>query len=204
MGVCSFNLQFQYILAGWEGSAADSHVLQSSLSCDDPLVVPNGKYYTVDLGYPSIQGFIAPYHRTRYHLNDYGHDRERPQNYKELFNKRHYSLRNAIECAFGVLKDTIQLEKDIDDDVEDVRETIVSLDNDDDVEELGDHEDFPKTPVQSRTNGMTTNPLEKSTSAMPSRKKKKTKVDTVELIGITVKEIGVAICRVEETSRKST
>ncbi|KAL4192698.1 hypothetical protein AMTRI_Chr06g173310 [Amborella trichopoda] len=41
-----------------------------------------------------------------------------------------------------------QLERDIDD-VEDVRETIVGLDDGDGVEEIGDDEDFPETPVQS-------------------------------------------------------
>jgi hypothetical protein len=42
MGVCSFDYKFQYILAGWEGSAADSRVLASALSRADPLVVPPG------------------------------------------------------------------------------------------------------------------------------------------------------------------
>ena len=42
MGVCSFDYKFQYILAGWEGSAADSRVLASALSRSDPLVVPPG------------------------------------------------------------------------------------------------------------------------------------------------------------------
>ncbi|KAL4190848.1 hypothetical protein AMTRI_Chr07g77790 [Amborella trichopoda] len=101
------------------------------------------------------------------------------------FKGKSFEYWNELSLIVG--KDFVE-GKDIDDDVEDVRETIVSLDNDDDVEELGDHEDFPKTLVQSRTNGMTTNPLEKSTSAMPSRKKKKTKVDTVELIGITLRK----------------
>lgn len=43
MGVCSFDCKFQYCLAGWEGSAADSRVLASALSRSDPLVVPPGK-----------------------------------------------------------------------------------------------------------------------------------------------------------------
>ena len=42
LGVCSFDHKFQYILAGWEGSAADSRVLASALSRADPLVVPPG------------------------------------------------------------------------------------------------------------------------------------------------------------------
>ncbi|KAL4189767.1 hypothetical protein AMTRI_Chr08g208780 [Amborella trichopoda] len=76
-----------------------------------------------------------------------------------------------------------QLARDIDDDVEDVRETNVALDDDDDVEEIGDDEDFLETSVQSR----------KSTSVMPLKKKKKSMVDTVESIGAVVKKISAAI-----------
>ena len=42
MGVSSFDYKFQYVLAGWEGSAADSRVLASAFSRSDPLVVPPG------------------------------------------------------------------------------------------------------------------------------------------------------------------
>ena len=42
MGVCSFDYKFQYVLAGWEGSATDSHVLASDLSRAYPLIVPLG------------------------------------------------------------------------------------------------------------------------------------------------------------------
>ena len=44
MGVCSFDYKFQYILAGWEGSIADSRVLASALSRTDPLVVLLGMW----------------------------------------------------------------------------------------------------------------------------------------------------------------
>ena len=40
LSVCSFDHKFQYVLAGWEGSAADSRVLASALSRSDLLVVP--------------------------------------------------------------------------------------------------------------------------------------------------------------------
>ncbi|KAL4196858.1 hypothetical protein AMTRI_Chr04g248340 [Amborella trichopoda] len=110
------------------------------------------------------------------------------ENWKEL------SIIVNNDFAEGVgAKTAAQLERDIDDDVEDIRETIVGLDDDDGVEEIGDDKDFPETPIQSRTNGMTTNPFEKSTSVMTSRKKKKTMVDTVESIGVAVKEIGATI-----------
>jgi hypothetical protein len=48
--------------------------------------------------------FLAPYHGVRYHLKEYAHGCQAPQNAKELFNHRHASLRNAIERIFGVLK----------------------------------------------------------------------------------------------------
>ncbi|XLR37987.1 hypothetical protein S83_022647 [Arachis hypogaea] len=47
-------------------------------------------------------GFITLCRSTRYHLRKYS--RHPPENPKELFNLRHSSLRNAIERAFGVLK----------------------------------------------------------------------------------------------------
>ena len=40
--------RFVYILAGWEGSAADSRVLSDALSKD--FIVPQGKYYLADAG----------------------------------------------------------------------------------------------------------------------------------------------------------
>ena len=42
MVVCSFDYKFQYVLVGSEGSVVDSHVLASTLSRSDQLVVPLG------------------------------------------------------------------------------------------------------------------------------------------------------------------
>lgn len=63
-----------------------------------------GKYYLVDAGYANSTSFLAPYRGVRYHLKEYAHGCQAPQNAKELFNHRHSSLRNAIERIFGVLK----------------------------------------------------------------------------------------------------
>ncbi|KAK9277805.1 hypothetical protein L1049_027361 [Liquidambar formosana] len=103
MAVVGFDMKFTYVLAGWEGSARDSKVLQSSLrNRQDKLVVPTGKYYLVDAGYPNSLGFLAPYRGVRYHQNERrGHA---PANAKELFNYRHSSLRNIIERSFGLIK----------------------------------------------------------------------------------------------------
>jgi hypothetical protein len=63
-----------------------------------------GKYYLVDAGYANTTNFLAPYRGVRYHLREWSGTNLSPQNYEELFNLRHSSLRNAIERIFGVLK----------------------------------------------------------------------------------------------------
>jgi hypothetical protein len=47
---------------------------------------------------------MAPYRGVRYHLKEVRQADLKPENAKELFNLRHSSLRNVIECIFGVLK----------------------------------------------------------------------------------------------------
>ncbi|XP_028116143.1 putative nuclease HARBI1 [Camellia sinensis] len=103
LAACSFDLKFTYILPGWEGSASDSRILDNALTREmDKLIVPQGKYYLVDVGFQLKTRFLAPYRSTRYHLKEYSV--HQPENSRELFNLRHASLRNAIERAFGVLK----------------------------------------------------------------------------------------------------
>ncbi|RWR77272.1 protein ALP1-like protein [Cinnamomum micranthum f. kanehirae] len=102
LAACGFDLKFQYVLPGWEGSATDARVLQNALTRGDPLVVPPGRYYLMDAGFANAPGFLAPYRGVRYHLKD--HRGRTPQDPKELFNKRHSQARNVIERAFGLLK----------------------------------------------------------------------------------------------------
>lgn len=86
-------MQFIYVLAGWEGSAANARVLRDALSRPNGLKVPRGKefllsthsslfiyvynifmainydfqnvgcYYLVDSGYRNCEGFLALYRR---------------------------------------------------------------------------------------------------------------------------------------------
>ncbi|XP_015938048.1 uncharacterized protein LOC107463704 [Arachis duranensis] len=102
LAACTFDLKFTYVLPGWEGSALDSRILENAIHNEDNLNVPQGKFYLADAGYMLRSGFITPYRSIRYHLREYS--RHPPENPKELFNLRHSSLRNAIERAFGVLK----------------------------------------------------------------------------------------------------
>ena len=52
---------------------------------------------------------MVPYYRTRYYLKEQRLSGKKPENYRELFNLRHASLRNVIERIFGVLKRKYQI-----------------------------------------------------------------------------------------------
>ncbi|KAA0067988.1 retrotransposon protein [Cucumis melo var. makuwa] len=104
LGVCDTKGDFVYVLAGWEGSAADSRILRDAISRENELQVPKGYYYLCDTGYPNAEGFLAPYRGQRYHLQEWRGAANAPTNAKTYFNMKHSSARNVIERAFGVLK----------------------------------------------------------------------------------------------------
>ncbi|XP_047940151.1 putative nuclease HARBI1 isoform X2 [Salvia hispanica] len=90
LAVCDPQLQFIYVLSGWEGSAGDSRILRDAISSPLGLKVP--------------KGFVTPYKGVRYHLKEWGPGRQAPQTPEELFNLRHTKARNVIERSFAVLK----------------------------------------------------------------------------------------------------
>ena len=45
LGVCNRNMEFIFVLPGWEGSVSDSRVLRDAISRPNGLRVPNGKAY---------------------------------------------------------------------------------------------------------------------------------------------------------------
>ena len=102
LGVCNFDMLFQYAHYGWEGSAHDGKVLGDALGKGFPLI-PN-KYYLADAGYALRWYTLTPYRSVRYHLKEWESVANKPQNKQELFNLRHAQLRNVIERIFGVLK----------------------------------------------------------------------------------------------------
>ncbi|KAF7826416.1 protein ALP1-like [Senna tora] len=55
------DMQFIYVLPGWEGSAHDSRVLRNAISIRNGLKVPRGYYNLCDTGYPNEEGFLTPY-----------------------------------------------------------------------------------------------------------------------------------------------
>jgi len=68
MAAYKFDLQFCYILAGWEGLAYDGKVLNDAF--DKGFVIPEGKYYLCDAGYVLKKGCLTPYGGLRYHLRE--------------------------------------------------------------------------------------------------------------------------------------
>ncbi|XP_042038415.1 protein ANTAGONIST OF LIKE HETEROCHROMATIN PROTEIN 1-like [Salvia splendens] len=104
LAVCDHQMQFVYLLPGWEGSAGDLHVLRDAVSHAGGLKVPQGCYYLCDNAYANCNGFLTPFKVVRYHLKEWGPGTETPQNSKEIFNMRHTKSRNVIEHAFGDLK----------------------------------------------------------------------------------------------------
>ncbi|XP_020595520.1 putative nuclease HARBI1 [Phalaenopsis equestris] len=106
MVVCDFNMCFTYVMAGWEGSAHDSRVFKFATSNKKygfPYPPP-GKYYLVVAGYPLQKGYLKPYPDTKYHIPDFERSSGVERGNKEIFNKRHSSLRGVIERSFGVWK----------------------------------------------------------------------------------------------------
>ncbi|RYQ81153.1 protein ALP1-like [Arachis hypogaea] len=102
LGVVAPDMQFIYVLAGWEGSAADSRVLRDALFRNG-FSVPQGHYYLCDAGYMNCEGFLAPYRGQKYHLSEFN-PHNQPSTAQEFFNMKHSQARNVIERAFGVLK----------------------------------------------------------------------------------------------------
>ncbi|KAA0055382.1 retrotransposon protein [Cucumis melo var. makuwa] len=101
LGVCDTKGDFVYVLAGWEGSTADSRILRDTISRE------NGLQDIIICAMWDIQtrrGFLAPYRGQRYHLQEWHGAANAPTNAKEYFNMKHSSTRNVIERAFGVLK----------------------------------------------------------------------------------------------------
>ncbi|KAL6187964.1 hypothetical protein ACLB2K_039359 [Fragaria x ananassa] len=101
--VCSRDLQFIFVLSGWEGSASNSRVLHDAVTRPNGLRVPTGYYYLVDGGYTNGERFLAPYGGTRYHLLEWG-DENMPKDHVEYFDMKHSKARNVIERCFGLLK----------------------------------------------------------------------------------------------------
>ena len=103
LAACNFEMEFTYLLAGWEGSVADGFLFTEAVQ-NRGLSIPNGKYYLADAGFSFTDGLLVPFRGVRYHLREWAQGSEKPQNRNELYNLRHASYRNVVERIFGVMK----------------------------------------------------------------------------------------------------
>ena len=67
---CSFDLQFQFMLPGWEGSAHDGHIISKALE-KNKLQIPPGRYLLGDAGFGLSMEVLTPYRGVRYHLKEW-------------------------------------------------------------------------------------------------------------------------------------
>ena len=71
LAVCTMDMQFLYVLAGWEGSASDSRVFEDTLR--KGFTIPKDRYYLADVGYPNCDPLLVPYQGVCYHLRELLH-----------------------------------------------------------------------------------------------------------------------------------
>lgn len=69
LAVCNCEMEFTYILPGWEGSAHDVRVLQDA-QFEHGFVTPPNRYWLGDAGYSNSEHVLVPYRGTRYHLKE--------------------------------------------------------------------------------------------------------------------------------------
>ena len=84
LGVVNFEMEYVYVLPGWEGSAHDGCVLQDALT--KGFLVPDGKFYLGDAAYQLTSWCLTPYRGVCYHLNERGKAAESHRILKSFLN----------------------------------------------------------------------------------------------------------------------
>jgi len=93
--------QFRYVGFA-SGSCHDSTIFK--LLCPK-WRLPEGGYLLGDHGFAYSSSVLTPYKKVRYHLSEWSYySDKRPKNRKEMFNKKHSSMRMLVEMTIGHLK----------------------------------------------------------------------------------------------------
>lgn len=69
LACCDFYLLFQYVLAGWEGSASDALLYHNARGTTLPAI--EGHYYLADAGFGLSGSLLTPYRGVRYHVREW-------------------------------------------------------------------------------------------------------------------------------------
>lgn len=91
LACCDFGMMFQFVLAGWEGSAHDGLLGDHALRTG--LIIPRGKYLLADAGFPICEAFLVPYRGVRYHLRETAQAAQRLVTINE-----EYSVQYNVSC----------------------------------------------------------------------------------------------------------
>lgn len=108
LAAVDFDMRFTDIMAGWEGSTADSTLWKQAMR-QGALQIPESKYMLGDAGFPNCDKCLTPYRKVRYHLQEWAKGSRKPQSKEELFNLRHSQFRNVVERVFGVNKSRFKI-----------------------------------------------------------------------------------------------
>ncbi|KAL0448948.1 UNVERIFIED_CONTAM: hypothetical protein Slati_1451200 [Sesamum latifolium] len=107
LGVCNPNMQFIYVLTGWEGSAADSRILRDAINRPTDLRIPVGSKST-SFTLPAIKVMSQPdeegssKQRRRGGMKDKAGTRRAWSNHEEEVWKRKYSSRVGMMTKSGL------------------------------------------------------------------------------------------------------
>jgi hypothetical protein len=69
LAICNFNMEFTYVMPGWEGSAHDGKLWDEAPATS--LRIPEDKWLLGDAGFPLSDSCLVPYRATKYHLKDW-------------------------------------------------------------------------------------------------------------------------------------
>ncbi|KAL8557281.1 hypothetical protein ACS0TY_004642 [Phlomoides rotata] len=97
--VCDRDMNYVYVLSGWEGSAADNRILCDAVTRTNGLKVPTGNnsimimhlnnslwlvIITYDGGYTNDNGFLTPYRGVRAHMSVDPYEAEVPESFNDV------------------------------------------------------------------------------------------------------------------------
>ncbi|CAI0425131.1 unnamed protein product, partial [Linum tenue] len=105
---CNFDLQFLYVLAGWEWTASDSRILKDALARPHGLVIPEGKFNLGDGALMLRASLLTSYRRVRYHLK--GTKRKAPMGDVST-NQFEVMAVNMSRMASGIEKGNVIVER---------------------------------------------------------------------------------------------
>lgn len=69
LAACSFDMRFQYVLSGWEGSVTDAALYTEARRTS--LHALPGKFWFADAGFSLCDALLVPYRGVRYHLAEW-------------------------------------------------------------------------------------------------------------------------------------